>query len=256
MDPLAAIPRVVFIGASNMTRGFAVLRELARRTWGEPVSVLAAIGHGRAYGLPSSLFGRALPSVLDCGLWRALEAGGPAPTTAVVGDVGNDFVYGAPVDAVLGSVEECLRRLRAGGARTVLTSLPPPVLGISRLRFEVFRKLFFPARHLTYPALGASLTALEQGLRALAAAHGAAHVELRPEWYGLDPIHIRPLRCRDAWRHVLRAAAEAPDCPRVGFVRAMETYRLFPERQWLFGREMRRAQPCVRLATGSTVALY
>jgi hypothetical protein len=98
------------------------------------------------------------------------------------------------------------------------------------------------------------VSALEQGLGDLARTHGARYVALKPEWYGLDPIHIRPWRCRRAWAEILGEGA-IPG-PRVGIARAIATYRLFPERQWMFGREMRRAQPCSRLATGSTVSLY
>jgi hypothetical protein len=244
----------VLIGASNMTRGFAVLCRLVRRTFGEPVEIVAAIGHGRSYGLTSNVLGRRLPSVLECGLWRVLAEGSPSSTVAVVGDVGNDLLYGATVPDIVSWVDETLRRLKTGGAQLVLTSLPPPAHTLSRVHFEIFRTFFFPARKLRYERVRPMVAELEDGLRGLAAAHDARYVPLRPEWYGFDPIHIRPWKCRQAWQEIL--ADGAAPCPPVGIIGSLATYRLFPERQWLFGHEMRRVQPCWRLPTGTTVALY
>jgi hypothetical protein len=47
-----------------------------------------------------------------------------------------------------------------------------------------------------------------------------------------------------------------PACPAVGLRRSLRVYRLLAERQWLLGREVRRAQPVWRAAGGSTLSLY
>lgn len=257
MAPLPAEPpTLVLIGASNMTRGFGVLRALAARAWPGPVDIVAALGMGRSFGLTSSVLGRRLPPVLDCGLWRALSERPRKEVVAVVGDVGNDLLYGQDVDTIVRWVDECLGRLRAMGARLVLTSLPPAVGGISRARFLVFRSLLFPVSPLRFETLGAALPALEAGLRQLAAAHGAAFVPLRRAWYGVDPIHIRVRACRSAWSEITASVMPVAACPRVGLARSLATYTLLAERQWLLGREVRRAQPCRREPDGTTIALY
>lgn len=248
--------RIVLLGASNMTRGFAVLSQMCRRTWGDPIEIVAAVGHGRSYGLVSSVLGRRLPSLRDCGLWRVLDEAADVPTLAVVGDVGNDLLYGASVPEILGWVDDCLRRLSARGARVILTSLPPPVHDLARWHFLLFRTLFFPARRLRFEQLQSEVPALEEGLRERGRAHGVRFVELRPEWYGFDPIHIRPGRCRQAWAEILSADTAAAPGPRAGLWRSLATYRMFPEQQWMFGREMREDQPCRRLPSGTTISLY
>ena len=249
-------PTVVLIGASNMTRGLAVLRALSARACGRPHEVLAAIGMGRSYGIHSSVFGRRLPPVLDCGLWRALDERPRRELLAVVGDVGNDLLYGQEVDLILRWVDECVGRLRARGARVVLTSLPPRVADLSRPRFLFFRSVLFPFSPLRYEALGDVLPALDEGLRRIAGAHGAALVPLRREWYRIDPIHILPSRSRAAWSEILAPIAHVESCPPVGIAPSLRTYTLLAERQWLLGREVRRAQPILRQPDGTTVALY
>jgi hypothetical protein len=249
-------PAVVLLGASNMTRGLSVLARLAASAWGPPLDVLAAVGLGRSYGSRSRVFGRALPAVLDCGLWAALDARGPGSVTAVVGDVGNDLLYGFEPDTILGWVDACVARLRARGARVLVTSLPPGVGAISRGRFLLFRSLLFPYSRLRFDTLPHAVARLDTELRALAARHGAAHADLRREWYGFDPIHIRLRQSGAAWGQVLSALDPMPDCPPPGLRGALRPYRLLAEQQWLFGRELRRAQPCAREADGSTLSLY
>ncbi len=249
-------PTVVLIGASNMTRGLGVLRELSYQAWGAPVDLLAAIGLGRSYGLASSVLGRRLPSVLDSALWDALRERPRAPLVAFVGDVGNDLLYGQDTGTILGWVDECVRRLASVGARLVLTSLPPAVAEISRARFLLFRSAFFPRSDLRFESIPSAAAALDAGLRQIAERHRAAFVELRREWYGYDPIHIRLRHCRGAFREIVSAAAPVAGCPPVRLSRSLQTYILLADRQWLLGREVRRRQPCLREPGGGSVSLY
>ena len=83
MTPPRPTQRIILLGASNLTRGLSIVIETARllfatrdrpeQTSRGPLGVFAALGHGRAYGLPSRVLVRSLPSILDCGLWRAIE---------------------------------------------------------------------------------------------------------------------------------------------------------------------------------------
>ena len=75
----------------------------------------------------------------------------PAPTAALVTDVGNDIVYGAPVESILEWVEECLNRLErqaapgGGGnaAMPIVLTLPPTatVMALSQWRYTLIRTL-------------------------------------------------------------------------------------------------------------------
>lgn len=247
---------MVLIGASNMTRGFAAFAELAAAAWGTRMEVLAAVGVGRSYGTTTRVLGRTLPSVLDCGLWRALDTGPrEGGTVAFVGDVGNDFLYGRDVPTIVAWVDECVRRLASQGARIVMTSLPPTADGLTRARFFLFRKLLFPSSPVRYEAIHEGVPALDAGVRAIARTRGAALVEMRREWYGFDPIHIRFRQCRTAWQQIVAAAAPVGACPPLGLRRSLRPYLMTPEWQRLLGVEMRRALP-YRLPGGASVRFY
>ena len=97
----APIGRVVALGASNLTRGFQTVVATSRAEWGPNVEVLAALGHGRSYGVPSRLVVRTLPGILESGLWHGLESRPEVATRGLVTDVGNDILYGSSAEQTL-----------------------------------------------------------------------------------------------------------------------------------------------------------
>jgi hypothetical protein len=249
----------VALGASNLTRGFRVVVETARRRWGESIEVLAALGHGRSYGARSRFLVRELPGILESALWRDLEGRDACATTALVTDVGNDVLYGVEVPAILTWVEEVFRRLERAQASIIVTDLP--VFNARRLSssaFALYRSLIVPSCRLSLAEATARAAAVSQGVVALAARHDVTLVRLKPEWYGLDPLHILPRHWRRAWQEILLAGSLTSEPPALGTSLA-EWLRLYwgrPDRRWLFGREQRRAQPALRLPSGVTISLY
>src|SRR6476661_7900132 len=118
------IRRVVALGASNLTRGFHAVVSAARNAWGPDLEILAALGHGRSYGVQSRVLARSLPGILESGLWRDLESRSPRATTGLVTDVGNDIFYGFSAEQVLAWVAEAIARLRRFTADITVTDLP------------------------------------------------------------------------------------------------------------------------------------
>ncbi len=252
--------RVVLLGASNLTLGFGTALDEARAAWGAPLDVLAALGHGRSYGLESRVLGRTLPGILQSGLWPALARQAPAPVAALITDVGNDIMYGAAPATICRWIEQCLDHLAATGARVVLTLLP--LAGVGRLsawRYRLFRACLFPGCRLSFTDAMDSAEALQAGMTALARERGVALVCPPADWYGFDPIHIRRGARREAWGELLRAWREserAVASPPGGLSQALYLSRLQPERQRRFGVERCATQPCGRLREGTTIALY
>lgn len=253
--------RLVALGASNLTRGLSAVVSTAREAWGPGVEVLAALGHGRSYGASSQFLLRSLPGILDCGLWPALDQGGPAPTRALVTDVGNDILYGHDVGRILGWIEQCVARLQAVSDDVTLTDLP--LAAIRRLgpaRFLLFRSLFVPSCRLALTEVAEAAERLSDGLVGLAERRRLRLVRLRAEWYGIDPIHIRPRFWWTAWREIVGAGfvdrvAQAPR--RSGSRReALALYLSRPERMRVLGRECHTPQTARPLRGGGRLRLY
>jgi hypothetical protein len=251
--------RVVLLGASNLTRGMSTVFETAGAFCGRPLEIFAALGHGRSYGMYSSLLGRRLPGILSCGLWEGLDARPPASTAALLTDIGNDLLYEVPPGQVAQWVRECTDRLLARSARVVMTMLPlSNSSGLSEWRFTFLRTCFFPSCQLGLEELLSRASELDELLRRLCAERGIPVIEPRREWYGLDPIHIRLRNWRIAWSEILSQWCDGPPPPvPVPSLRHWLRLRLLPpEQRWFFGFSQRRAQPAGQLGDGSAVFLY
>ncbi|MEX2113210.1 MAG: hypothetical protein WD845_08500 [Pirellulales bacterium] len=203
---LGARHRVVLIGASNLTKGIGTVMGLAHHAFGQRLELHVAQGHGRSYGAPSSLFGRQLPGIVQCGLWPALDRRTVPATSALVTDIGNDILYEQPVEQIAEWVEIVLDRLVAMGARTVVTLLPEENLPkISQARFLLMRSILVPRCRLSLETISERVRALNLVVRKLGSERGCTVVAQRSEWYGFDPIHIRFFHRAGAWGELLGA---------------------------------------------------
>lgn len=262
-DRDASAPRrLVLLGASNLTRGFATVLDVSRQLWGAPLEILAAHGLGRSYGLRSTVLVRQLPGIRQCGLWEALQQRPSAATAALITDIGNDLLYEVPVAQVVDWVGDCLERLRQDQAQIVMTLLPLANLEtLSPLRYRFFRSLTHPACRLSLETMTDRARELDLRLRQLGAEYGTLLVEPRTDWYGLDPIHIVRRKSPEAWREILAPLAEVlhsqgiVDYSRLP-VPFPSAWKLAPECRWLFGRERHQAQPVAHWPGGTTLSLF
>jgi hypothetical protein len=251
--------RVVLLGASNLTRGISTVVETACGHWGRPLDVLAALGHGRSYGTTSTVLGRTLPGIVECGLWTALAERPRAPTAALLTDVGNDLFYGASPEQIADWVDTCLERLAGHTDQIVLTRMP--VCNLKRVRpwhYRVLRNLLFPSCRLSFAEVNERAWQLDGRLAEVAARRHCRLIDPRAEWYGFDPIHIKLAHWPGAWHELLGSGAEQPVCSpaRASPRRWFYLRRRLPERFWLFGRPYGRRQPCGRLPDGTMISLY
>jgi len=251
---------LVALGASNLTRGFATVVNAARRVWGEPIDILAALGHGRSYGMRSHFLLRGLPGILDCGLWRELAARPRGHLQALITDIGNDILYGATPDAVLSWVSECVARLQALGADITITDLPlHSIRRLKSARYLLVRSILFPACRLDLTEALARCEALDAGVAQVARAANLKLVRLRPAWYGADPIHVRARFWSTAWQEILlgdSAASPAPQAPAPQPISALRLYLAAPQQRWLLGLERGCRQPAIETEAGTRVWLY
>ena len=255
----ADVGRVVALGASNLTRGFHTVVSTARGAWGPHVEIVGALGHGRSYGAQSRFAFRALPGILESGLWRHLESLPAVPTRALITDVGNDIMYGFSATQTLAWVAEAVERLQkvtGDPGKIVLTDLPlAGVRRLSQAKFVVFRSILFPSCRLSLEEILQTAEQVNDGLAKLAAARRTRFFRLKPEWYSVDPIHIRPSQCRPAWQEILGSTSGAGRNG-AGRLEGLTLYFTPPERQWLFGREQYTPQAGVKLPSGGRVWLF
>jgi len=260
-------PRVIFLGASNLTRGVAHAAAAARAAVGAPcVEYHIAYGHGRSYGIDTTILGRTLPGIVNCRLWDAIDR--PAPTCALITDIGNDIMYGQPIDDIVEWVSLCIDRLRRAGARIAMTALPIERLEVvSEREFRIARRILFPRNTMSFEDALDRARALNRHLELLAEhdndANSLALVRPDPAWYGIDPIHIRFRDFSWAWSAIFapwngRAADRTLTLPpiRAAIDDLLRVRLARPQQVRFLGREAGEVQPAARLRCGSLVHLY
>ncbi|MHB8971176.1 MAG: hypothetical protein ACYC3X_17540 [Pirellulaceae bacterium] len=256
---LQSTRRVILLGASNVTQGLATVIATACQAWGAPLDILAAIGHGRSYGATSSVLGRSLPGILQCGLWEELQNRPPLPTAALVTDIGNDLLYGRDVHVILRWLETCLERLQPVVDRLVVTRLPlASITQTPDWKIRLLISLIFPSSRVDPQQTIVKAHELDHQLISFAGRYGAYVVQPQRAWYAWDPIHIaRAHRCA-AWQKYLSCWSDgkkfspAPPSPRRWLIAA----RARPL-QWNFlGRAHHCTQPAATFSDGTTLSLY
>jgi hypothetical protein len=250
----------VLFGASNLTRGLATVLRVAQGIWQQPLDVLAALGHGRSYGMRSSFLGRALPSIADCALWDELKRRRPLPTTALITDIGNDLLYHAPVDQIVAWITRLLERLEGLGIRTTMTGLPICNLTeLSPTRFLFFRSLFVPVCRLSRDETVRRAVELDDRLRELASRRGVNWLEQRADWYGIDPIHLRARAWPTAWHEILSSLATGDNAappPRQTMSLWLRLWLAGPHQRTIWRVPLQQAQPCLTCDDGLSLSLY
>jgi len=251
----------VVLGASNVSRGLARLAAAVRGRTAGPVDLYVAAGHGRSYGVNSRVWMRRLPSILGCGLWRALGrdgvgGGGRAPL-ALVTDVGNDLLYGSNPEQVAAWVREAVGRLLDRGATVALTRLPGDAIArVGRWRYRALRTLFVPGCRLSLEGVKSAAAELDGLVAEIAAGTGARLVDQPGHWYGLDALHPRRRRLDTLWHAVCDGWGLPGGRRRATYGEWAALGRRAAEVRSL-ARVMRYTpQPVHRFPDGGTLALY
>ena len=263
----AAAQGIVVIGASNVSRGLANLVATVRVRSPELADLYVAAGHGRSYGANSRMWMRRLPSILWCGLWRALDRNGFGDTNApavpqlraIVTDIGNDLLYGFSVDQVAAWVWESVARLAARHASIAITRLPlESIATVGMVRYRLLRTLYVPGCTLSLEALKEAAARLDAAILEIAKDHRATVIEQPGEWYGLDAIHVRRQKIAAVWQQACDVwampAARGPVQASVGEWGRLG--RSSAEVRMLAGRMRFTPQPAVHLKSGMRVAMY
>ena len=251
-------PRVVVLGASNVSRGLPrLVTAVESRSPG--ASIVVAAGHGRGYGVNTRVMARRLPSILGSGLWRGLDRHEGGPLSALVTDVGNELLYGLTVEQVASWVRESVRRLADRGATIAVTRLPvASIAAVGQTRYRALRTFFVPGCRLSLHDLKHAATGLDAELQGIARDAGARVIEQPAHWYGLDTLHVRRRHLDDLWGAVCGAwglhptdAVVTPSVAawaRIG-TRAAEVLSLAGVMRFT-------RQPVLSLRTGGTLSLY
>ena len=251
-------PRVVVLGASNVSRGLSRL-VAAVESRAPGTDLFVAAGHGRGYGVNTRVVARRLPSILRSGLWRGLDRRGGEAPLALVTDVGNELLYGARAVLVASWVRETVWRLADRGATIAITRLPMAgIAEVGPVRYRALRTFFVPGCRLSLAGLKEAAIRLDADLQTIAGDFGAQVIEQPAHWYGFDTLHVRRRHLDDLWQMACNAwgipVVESPAASSLAMWARVGTKAA--EVRSLGGVMRFTKQPVLPLRSGGTLSLY
>ena len=245
-------------------RGISTVVETARLILREkhdgPVDFMIAAGHGRSFGVDSSILTRRLPGILPCALWDALSVRPPLPTYALITDLGNDIFYNQSSASLSIWLTHMIARLESMHALVVLTSLPiENALKISPRQYAFVRRLFYPGCSLTLTEALTIAREFDLTARACAQSNSLPLIPLPARWYGWDPLHVQPRCWPEAWATILApwsssgttTVRAAPSVRRAVYLKSR-----VPDSRFILGVHQRKRQPSGRLPDGSVISMF
>jgi len=202
---------LILLGASNLARGvYALAEHIKAGLHPRPVEVMIAVGPGRAYQASGGLFNVVYPPIQSSPLFKAAREKSETGyrLLALVTDLGNDIMYGVPVEELIETVQQMFVRLQAMNAEIFVTTLPVAFeRRAGAIRFKILRTLLFPGSRVSYEEATAAVIEVNRFLRE--SAHGSVHrIPGMDSYLGLDGIHYSLFSAHRAWTHVARAMLE------------------------------------------------
>jgi hypothetical protein len=253
--------RLILLGASNLTLSFPYVVKTASAMLGSPLEVFGCIGHGRSYGMSSTVIGRTLPAIIHCGLWDAVKTRPPASRcVALITDIGNDIMYGADPAQITQWIKQCVDHLQQHGARVSINALPiESIRAVRSWQYRIVKSMLFPSRKITFRQAIDRAVELHDRVAALARSEGLPLITCHRYWYGFDPIHIRRRHRRSAWQSIVHQSTGhegAELAPNASIMSWIDWQKLRPAEYGVLGVHRSRIQPTGRLRDGSTIWLY
>jgi hypothetical protein len=243
--------RLVLLGASNLTWALPLVVSLAKNIWPQGIEIFGALGYGRSYGTTSRILGRALPGILQSGLWKTLDHADSRPTYAIMTDIGNDILYGISPFKVLEWIAECIKRFRNLGAEIVITDLPiANMKDLSRRRFLLYRSILVPSCSLSLSETCKRALIVSKGLQDLTCSKRIVLISPQSEWYRFDPIHFRLSQWKTAWYKILTGGKGECLKAKIPFINPLawlQTHSARSENQWWLGVKTSRSQPSLKI---------
>jgi len=258
---VAVSRRIVVLGASNVTFGFPLIASACLNSSSSGGTELhAAHGHGRSFCNRSFVLNRGLPPLPECRIWEELNSRPPVKESwALLTDVGNDLIYGLPPEEVADKVEGVIRQI--GQLEMPFTYVAPPLERILKLtpwQYRITKKVLFPGRTVPWEILSERVVELDSIVTQLVQNAGGQVRRPRLEWYGIDPIHIRPQQRVAAWNEILEAwpFPEKPQTRWPGWNAAHRFWRLAPMERSYGKRSYVTSQPSLVRAEKGSIWLY
>lgn len=195
----------IFLGASNLARSFYGLKRcITRCLFPRPVSFIHAMGPGRGYIGQGGILNITYPPILHCDILKAAYNRRKINQQVVVliTDIGNDIMYGVPVEEIIGGLQSLFDTLTEFKASIFITSIPVDLKrDVGGFYFRILRRIFFKNSSVEHYQASESIEVINKFIIQSLNKNIIAINEMK-QFCGIDKIHYSLFKSRSAWSHI------------------------------------------------------
>ena len=199
---------IILLGASNLARGYYSLTRCIKNNLGSrPVAFFNALGPGRAYCAFGGVMNVVYPPIGSSPLFSRAkgQAHEASQKIAFLTDLGNDIMYGVPVEKIVAEIRSIVRQLATMDADTLITPIPATLTSqLTPARFRILKAVFFPRSAV---ARLEAIAAVKEINQAIDAGLGDRVTVVRGlgNFMGWDKIHYAHRNFAEVWSRVAEA---------------------------------------------------
>jgi len=195
----------IFLGASNLARSFYGLKRcITRCLFPRPVNFIHAMGPGRGYISQGGILNMTYPPILQCDILKAAYSRRKInqQVVALITDIGNDIMYGVPVEEIIGGLQSLFDTLTEFEASIFVTSIPVDLKSdIGEFYFRILRRVFFPNSPVEYYQALEAIEVINKFIIQSLNKNIIVINEMK-QFCGIDKIHYSLFKSRSAWSHI------------------------------------------------------
>ena len=195
----------IFLGASNLARSFYGLKRcITRCLFPRPVSFIHAMGPGRGYISQGGIFNAIYSPILYCDILKAAYNRRKInqQVVALITDIGNDIMYGVPVEEIIAGLQSLFDALNEFEANIFVTSIPVDLKrDIGGFYFRILRRVFFPNSPVEHYQVSEAIEIINKFIIQSLNKNITAINEMK-QFCGIDKIHYSLFKSRSAWSHI------------------------------------------------------
>jgi len=196
----------LFLGASNLARGYFLLTHQLSRCLNKP-KFLNALGPGRGFCARGGMFNFTYPPIQDCRVIESAEKKlkNSMRTAVLITDLGNDLMYGVSADTLIECLDRMINRMIEWDADIFLTSIHVNLKkDVSPTTFLILRFLFYPGSKVSYEETDLFVAKVNEYLKDKSEKNERVHLITGMETFaGSDRIHYSLLKTHAAWSKVV-----------------------------------------------------
>jgi hypothetical protein len=196
----------ILLGASNLARArYGIQKYLEKIFASDSVSTLIASGPGRAYCVTGGIFLvnyhplKNSPAI-NLGRYKSLEF---YQTVALISDIGNDIMYGVPVQKIIRDLDKLIHELSHFCSHVFVIPIPcKKIEQLSNWKINLLKKLLFPKSQLSPENIISSVHAINHFLSQLQNPRVTV-LETMDDSIGWDHVHYGIFKMHTAWAQII-----------------------------------------------------